>query len=99
MEDSLRIMESLRTKVSSDDQRSSYFATVHDYYSYYIEILMQLHKRNPREGYDRLALEASERGRARTLLEVLSEAHADVRTQGRSETSGAGTRAPAGTRC
>jgi CHAT domain-containing protein len=41
---------------------------------------MQLHQQNPDKGYDKQALSASERARARTLLEILAEANADIRT-------------------
>ena len=41
------IIENLRTKVNSNELRTSYFATVQDIYKLYIDILMQLHKQNP----------------------------------------------------
>ena len=40
---------------------------------------MRLHKQHPNEGYDGKALQASERARARSLLETLTEANADIR--------------------
>jgi hypothetical protein len=40
---------------------------------------MQLHQQNPNEGYDALALHISERSRARSLLELLTEANANIR--------------------
>ncbi|GAB4295054.1 MAG: hypothetical protein Fur0025_31970 [Oscillatoriaceae cyanobacterium] len=43
-------------------------------------MLMQLHQQQPDKGYDAKALNASERARARTLLELLAEANADIRT-------------------
>ncbi|HUI44023.1 MAG TPA: CHAT domain-containing protein [Terriglobia bacterium] len=79
MEAALDIMESLRTAAASEQLRTSYFSTVQGNYATYIDILMRLHARFPRDGYDRLALEASERGRARSLLETLNEGHADIR--------------------
>ncbi|NET60391.1 MAG: CHAT domain-containing protein [Symploca sp. SIO2E6] len=48
-------------------------------YEFYISLLMQLHQQNPNQGYDALALHASERSRARSLLELLTEANADIR--------------------
>ena len=40
---------------------------------------MQMHKQNPAAAFDALALAVSERARARSLLELLKEAHADIR--------------------
>ncbi|MEG3987192.1 CHAT domain-containing protein, partial [Microcoleus sp. S28C3] len=79
IESSIKIIENLRTKIASPELRSSYFATVQNYYEFYIDLLMQLHKTNPKSGYDRKALEASERSRARSLLELLQESNANIR--------------------
>ena len=79
IESSLKIIESLRTKIASPELRSSYFATVQGSYEFYIDLLMQLHKTNPKSGYDTKALEASERSRARSLLELLQESNANIR--------------------
>jgi Uncharacterized protein conserved in bacteria len=79
IESSLKIIENLRTKIASPELRTSYFATVQNYYEFYIDLLMQLHKTHPKSGYDIKALEASERSRARSLLELLQETHANIR--------------------
>ena len=79
IEAALRIVETLRTKIASQQLRSSYFAGIQNYYDLYIDILMRLHKSRPSEGYDAMALQASERARARSLLETLAEANADIR--------------------
>ena len=79
LESSLKIIESLRTKIASPELRTSYFATVQDYYQLYIDLLMELHKTQPKSGYDTKAFEASERSRARSLLELLQEANTDIR--------------------
>jgi len=70
----LQISESLRTKVVRDDLRSAYFASVHDQYLLYIDLLMRLHARQPADHLDVEALEASEAARARTLVELLATA-------------------------
>lgn len=76
----LNIVESLRTKMTTDQQlRASYFATVQNYYELYIDLLMLLHKERPSEGNDAKALQIGERARARSLLELLSEARANIR--------------------
>ena len=79
MESAINIIEELRTKIISQDLRTSYFATVQDYYELYIYLLMELHEQNPNQGYDAKALHASERGRARSLLDILAESGADIK--------------------
>ncbi|NEQ40866.1 MAG: CHAT domain-containing protein [Okeania sp. SIO3I5] len=79
IEKALEIIENLRTKVASAELRTSYFATVQDRYEFYIDLLMQLHQQQPNQGYDAKAFHASERSRARTLLELLNEASVDIR--------------------
>ncbi|MCU0545447.1 MAG: tetratricopeptide repeat protein [Oscillatoriaceae cyanobacterium Prado104] len=79
IEAAIEIIENLRTKIASRELRSSYFATVQDYYEFYIDLLMQLHKNQPKSGYDAKALAASERSRARSLLELLKEAKTNIR--------------------
>ena len=79
LEEALKIIESLRTKVVSQELRSSYFASEHQRYDFYIDLLMQMHKQRPSEGMAAAALQASERARARSLVESLSEARADIR--------------------
>jgi CHAT domain-containing protein len=73
------IIESLRTKVISQDLRASYFASVQDYYALETDVLMRLHTANPSQNFQAAAFQSSERARARILLETLSEAHADIR--------------------
>ncbi len=79
MELAINIIEELRTKIISQDLRTSYFATVYGYYEFYIDLLMELHQQNPNQGYDTKALNASERGRARSLLDILAESGADIK--------------------
>jgi len=73
----IEIAESTRTKVSSQELRSSYFATVRDNYDLYIDVLMQRHKQNPAAGFDREAFAVSEKARARSFFELLLEAQAN----------------------
>jgi CHAT domain-containing protein len=79
IEAAITIIESLRTKIVNQELRASYFATVQDYYEFYINLLMRLHKQSPGSGHDGEALQTSERARARNLLETLAEANADIR--------------------
>lgn len=79
METALKLHESLRGKLPSDELRSSYFPKVKRHYQLYLDILMRLHRAHPAAGYDAAALQANERTRARTLLEMLHEARLDIR--------------------
>src|SRR5262249_1441419 len=79
IEAALKIVEALRTKVIGPELRASYFASVQDYYEFYIDLLIQSHQLDTSKSYGRAALEASERARAPSLLEMLIEARADIR--------------------
>jgi CHAT domain-containing protein/Tfp pilus assembly protein PilF len=79
IEDSIKIVETLRTKHASQDLRAAFFASARKYYDLYIDILMRLHERRPGEGFEIAAFEASESARARSLLESLREARANIR--------------------
>src|SRR6266511_86198 len=79
IEQAISIVESVRASIGSQELRASFFASRHDFYESYIEVLMQMHKQNPAASFDALALAVSERARARSLLELLTEARADIR--------------------
>jgi CHAT domain-containing protein len=79
IEKTITIIEELRTKIVSPELRTSYFATKQKYYQFKIDLLMQLHKQNPSKRYDAQALETSDRARARSLVELLTEANANIR--------------------
>lgn len=79
IEKALENIESLRTMIVSQDWRASYLASKRDYYEFYIDLLMRLHQESPAKGHDAAALQASERARARSLLETLGEARIDIR--------------------
>jgi CHAT domain-containing protein/Tfp pilus assembly protein PilF len=75
----LETVEALRAKIDADDLRESYFGSVQDYYSFKIDLLMQLDKLAPSKRYAALAFQTNERARARTLMEILAEAGVDIR--------------------
>lgn len=79
IEAAVEIIESVRSKVGSEELRLSYFAAVHEYYRLYISVLMGLDRQEPASGHATAALQVSERARARTLLETLNEAGAEIR--------------------
>lgn len=78
IEQALDIVESLRTKVVSHSLRSSYFASVRQLYEIHLDVLMRMHRERPSEKLDEVAFRVSERARARSLLEMLSESQADI---------------------
>jgi CHAT domain-containing protein/Tfp pilus assembly protein PilF len=78
-EAALSAFESVRLGVASPALRASFFASVRDIQELDIEILMRLHAEHPAQGFGTAALFASERGRARSLLELLHESNAEIR--------------------
>ena len=79
IEEALEIVEELRTKVASQQLRATFFASVQRYREFYIDLLMRLHKENPSQNLITAAFNASETGRARSLLELLREANTEIR--------------------
>jgi CHAT domain-containing protein/Tfp pilus assembly protein PilF len=78
VEASLQILESVRARIAGPESRSSYFAASQKSFEFYIDLLMQMHAEHPDQGLDALALQASERARARSLLDLLAEARVDI---------------------
>lgn len=76
----LTMIESLRGDLLSYDLRATLSATFQSVYEQQIALLMRRHRQAPAAGYDRQALQVSEQARARSLLELLSEARAEIRT-------------------
>lgn len=79
METALDLLESLRNKVTREDLRASFWASKQDVYEFYIDLLMTRHKAEPNKGFDVRALQAKERARTRSLLDLLNEASANIR--------------------
>src|SRR5947209_4841002 len=76
---SIALTERLRENATGRDLRSSFLASVHDRYDAYVEWLMQLDAARPDEGFDKQAFEASELGRARSLLDSLGDYQSELR--------------------
>jgi CHAT domain-containing protein len=73
------IAEAFRSRSTAQQFRAAFLATARDQYELQIDILMRMHERAPAAGFDVLALQASERARARGLVETLEEAQAQIR--------------------
>jgi tetratricopeptide (TPR) repeat protein len=71
-ERAIELTEKVRGNAGGEEARASYLSSALDAYSVYIDILMLQHDAAA-------ALEATERSRARSLLEMLSESGADIR--------------------
>lgn len=75
----MEIFEQVRANVVSPFLRSTFLASRRDYHELEIEVLMLLDGRQPGAGHQRAAFEASEKARARSLLDLLAEGELDVR--------------------
>jgi len=75
----IAVVESIRQQMADPELRTSFFATKQDFYSFKIDLLLELHSQQLGAGHAAEAFHTSERSRARTLLELLQEARADIR--------------------
>jgi CHAT domain-containing protein len=80
IEQAIRLIESLRPRVSADQTRVWWFANFHTMYELYIDVLMQLHSVEGLTELERRAFEIAERSTARSLVEVLNQAQLDRST-------------------
>ncbi len=79
LESTLHLVESIRANVVNQELRASYLATTQEYYEAYTDLWMRLYEQNKDDNYASEAFQASERRRARSLLELLTEARAELR--------------------
>lgn len=79
IERSLTIIEDLRADVGSPELRASFFSGVRPHYDLCIDILMQLERARPGNGYSARAFLVSERSRARSLVDLVKESQIDFR--------------------
>lgn len=59
---------------------ADYLASKHDYYAFYIDLLMALHQQSPGNNYEELAFQASERSHARSLRALFNRSNQKVST-------------------
>jgi CHAT domain-containing protein/Tfp pilus assembly protein PilF len=79
VEEALRLVETLRTMETDPDLRASFLAAQRAAFELEIDLLMELERRQPGQGHAEAALAVSESAHARSLLDLLQEARADVR--------------------
>jgi len=78
-EQAVTAAEAVRSGLTGADFRARYFATVRNAYDLMIDTLMRLDAAQPGHGFREAAFEVSERARARSLLDLLSESRVDFR--------------------
>jgi CHAT domain-containing protein/Tfp pilus assembly protein PilF len=76
LQEGIRLLESIRGAVAEERLRATFLASRQDIYQFLIDTLMALHAAQPDAGHDAAALQVSEQARARTLLDILTEAGA-----------------------
>lgn len=85
VEEAIGIVESRRSKIGSALQRAAFLATKHRFYELWVELLMERHLAQPAAGFAGRALAASERGRARSLVDMIEGAQMEVRRRAGDE--------------
>lgn len=73
VERALEILELQRHRVPEPEQRATFFAQERSLFELHLDLLIRLHDLRPDGGFDVAAFEASERARARALLDLLVE--------------------------
>jgi CHAT domain-containing protein len=79
-EAAISALESLRNRLGNPELRATFLGSRSDVYELRVDILMRLAAARPGEGFERAAFEASEKARARSLLDVLRESGAAIRS-------------------
>lgn len=79
-EAAIAALESLRLRLGNPELRAAFRGSRSDVYELRVDVLMHLAAARPGQGFDRSAFEASEQARARSLLDVLRESGAAVRS-------------------
>ena len=79
-EAAIAALESLRTRLGNPELRAAFLGSRSKVYELRVDVLMRLAAAHPGQGFDRAAFEASEEARARSLLDVLRESGAAIRT-------------------
>ncbi|HKU76117.1 MAG TPA: CHAT domain-containing protein [Pyrinomonadaceae bacterium] len=77
IEEAIRIVEKVRNRVTDRQLQMIYFAARHDLYALAIDVRMQLYELTKSSADIEAALSLSEQARARNLIDLLTEAHAN----------------------
>ncbi len=79
IQQSLKLIEDLRSSVRSPELRASYFSGVQKHYELGMEILTQLDRLRPGHDFAAQAFLVSEKNRSRLLLDLVNESRANIR--------------------
>jgi CHAT domain-containing protein/Tfp pilus assembly protein PilF len=79
VESGLALIEQIRGELVNPELRVTYFSTVQQFYELYAELLAARYERDKNEADVALALQTSERARARNLVELLREARVNIK--------------------
>ena len=78
LEHCVRAVESLRASIAEPDLKARFLETKTRAYDDIVEVLSLLHDGHPNAGYDKLAFDYAERGRARAFLDMLAESRSRI---------------------
>ena len=78
LEPAVRAIESLRASIGEPDLKARFLETKARAYDEIVDVLSLLHVRHPNAGYDKLAFDYAERGRARAFLDMLAESRSRI---------------------
>ena len=74
----VQMIEDVRGRVAGDYSRVSYFAARHQYFSAYIDLLMEVDSKKAPECHAAEPFRIAEQERSRALLDSLSDVHTDI---------------------
>jgi CHAT domain-containing protein/tetratricopeptide (TPR) repeat protein len=77
--EAIGLVESLRVNLNSQRLRTAYFSTKVNFYELDIDLKMEMARTESKGDLVAQALQVNERARARSLLDILAEAHIEVR--------------------
>src|SRR5579863_3699573 len=80
LQSAIEAIESQRNRVPTPELRASFLERNWKVYGDVVDVLSSLHEEDRIKGYDRLAFDYAERGRARSFLDTLAEARAHITT-------------------
>ncbi|HJP92963.1 MAG TPA: CHAT domain-containing protein [Pyrinomonadaceae bacterium] len=78
LKQSIEYTEFIRSKSIGRELKQAFSASVHARYAAYVECLMRKHAKQPSQGLDVMAFEASELARGRSLAELLHDTQTDL---------------------